>query len=302
MTIEVVELQWTGDLDTPGSGASQTWEVPNTARIWVALWGGASFLDTSERVIYAGLDVNPGEILHFNLGGAGQYNGLWHPGDELVLPGGWNGGGGTYWKFPGPVDTSVVYCGAGASDLRRGSNDPADRVLVAGGYGTPVGSIPYDPLGTVFRDQIVVTSLVPDPGDDPRAELPAPSYAPGDGTELSSTVSPSVAGGESTGADGPDLISYGARVGGGGGGGGAGGGSSGGAYLINPEGSPFLVSFVVQSGRAGGFYVDPACDVELPDGVGAVGTHPGGSDFWGGGARIWYQPLVSGWAIDETRF
>lgn len=90
------------------------WEVPgNVTRASFALWGGSSIYAYGAIIE----DLEPGEILHFNLGG-NQINS------------GWNGGGASAGAVAGGVFSSG---GGGASDVRRGSNSLSDRIIIAGG-------------------------------------------------------------------------------------------------------------------------------------------------------------------------
>lgn len=300
--MDVTEFLWTGDFYTPGSGASQTWTVPDGVRYaWVAVWGGGTnealgFVDDPNRAIYARIDgLTPGDAVYVNCGGSNRYyNRYFDSGGAYpagpVTAAGWNGGGSRTITSTGSLRS--IATGGGATDIRLGSNDPGDRVLVAGGYGG-AGA------GTGYAVRVEPGVLVPNVTDLPRAvrtaaEFPLPTL---------STFSASVAGGTYEG--GTDATGYAPSLGsptmyGVPGGGGAGGGASG--NILQLADAPGLA---YQTGRAGGFYADPATKDELPPGVDSIGEHPGISSFAtfvGGAARIWWDPSPHGWAIDETRF
>ncbi|MBL9101827.1 MAG: hypothetical protein JNL82_12765 [Myxococcales bacterium] len=110
------------------TGASQEFVVPAcvsklTVELWGAQGGGAKCCDNSIQddggkggYVKAELTVAPGDKLYGYVGGKGVTEG----------PAGWNGGGtGGQWGAGG----------GGATDLRTGAQQLADRVLVAGGGG-----------------------------------------------------------------------------------------------------------------------------------------------------------------------
>ena len=112
------------------TGAVQTYVVPpgvTTLQVdAVGASGGTSDNDAGSCIIggWGGsasgvLTVTPGETLYIYVGGEGFHGNV----------GGWNGGGDAC------ANVSTCAKGGGASDIRQGGTDFADRVIVAGGGG-----------------------------------------------------------------------------------------------------------------------------------------------------------------------
>jgi uncharacterized repeat protein (TIGR01451 family) len=114
------------------TGAAQSWTVP--AGVTSATFGvlgaqGGSNLGSTAAggkgaEVNASLPVTPGQTLQIVVGGAGTS-------DPFSATGGFNGGGGI--PYSAVVNESGT--GGGASDVRQGGTDLANRVLVAGGGG-----------------------------------------------------------------------------------------------------------------------------------------------------------------------
>jgi hypothetical protein len=122
------------------TGASQSWSVPSgVSSLIVELRGaaggagaGASFSPQAAggkgALVEATLAVLPGETFQINVGGHGS------PGGQGDEGGGFNGGGYGGGNQTGDA-AKVAGGGGGASDLRSGSYELGDRLLVAGGGG-----------------------------------------------------------------------------------------------------------------------------------------------------------------------
>ncbi len=109
------------------TGEEQTYTVPeNIERITIEAYGAQGGTQYGGKGAYVSgeLKVTPGEVLYIYVGGQGNNEETFSQGSE----GGWNGGGN---------GGSGVYgsSGGGASDVRQGGKELADRVIVAGGGG-----------------------------------------------------------------------------------------------------------------------------------------------------------------------
>ena len=104
------------------TGGEQTYVVPNnvTSLVVDAVGGSGRGTETHGKGGRAQgtITVTPGETLYIYAGGAGSITGI----------GGYNGGGSAN-------AGAVGMGGGGASDVRRGGNGLANRVIVAGGGG-----------------------------------------------------------------------------------------------------------------------------------------------------------------------
>lgn len=115
------------------TGAAQTYTVPEgVTALQVDAYGaqGSAINGVGGKGgrVQAVLPVTPGEVLQVNVGGAGSAVGSGAVGPSV---GGWNGGGDVE-QIGGARYGSG---GGGATDIRRGANALADRILVAGGGG-----------------------------------------------------------------------------------------------------------------------------------------------------------------------
>ena len=119
------------------TGAVQTFIVPaGVTSIDIRAWGAEGGSDDAPGE-YGGLggyaegtlSVNPGDILYINVGGHGE----WVSGDT-PSGGGFNGGGNARGL------NAYRGGGGGATDVRLGSNNLSDRVIVAAGGGGNCGS------------------------------------------------------------------------------------------------------------------------------------------------------------------
>jgi hypothetical protein len=108
------------------TGAEQSFNVPIGVEklAIIALGAGGASSSLSNRGhggrVYAVIHVKPGETLNIFVGGAGS-----------GTSGGFNGGGSS---AVGGYD-EAGYGGGGASDVRESGDQPANRILVAGGGG-----------------------------------------------------------------------------------------------------------------------------------------------------------------------
>lgn len=176
------------------------------------------------------LNVTPGEVLQVNVGGIGGWGG-----SPWAGQGGWNGGGTTpmdYWTY--------ATGGGGATDLRTGSFDLADRILVAGGGGG-AGTCSYGGNGNAAANGAGGAGDSGDmsTGGGGAVGLTVGAGGEGEDSDLDGASGSGAVGG--SGGNGGDV------PGGAGGGGYAGGGGGGGIYPDGPNSS---------AGGAGSSYVD----------------------------------------------
>jgi hypothetical protein len=129
------------------TGAEQTWDVPvgvTSIRATALGAAGGCALGGLGGESIAELVTTPGETLYLYVGGVGACS------MQASLPGGFNGGGD---KFTDQGDSWEGGSGGGGTDVRRGGNTLADRVLVAGGGGgTGWGGEAGDGGGIVGQD------------------------------------------------------------------------------------------------------------------------------------------------------
>jgi hypothetical protein len=198
----------------------------------------------------ASLAVVPGETLFVYVGGSGTGN--------VTGAGGWNGGG------PGGAGNTLHgFGGGGASDVRRGGNSLADRILVAGGAGGLAGSNDGGSGGaggglvgqSGQPGYVAAGPQLGSAGGAGGSGYPGEDGAPG-------SLGAGGAGGSYAPANGPDLLTGGGGGGGyyGGGGGEAGyltsglvpvsgGGGGGGSSFASPTASGVVYEQGVQRGH-----------------------------------------------------
>ena len=206
------------------TGAAQSWTVPDGVSQATFVVSGAQ--GGSEEFSAVGglggeatatIPVTPGEMLQVNVGGKGG-DGTGASGGAGGFNGGADGGNGCCWGAGG---------GGGASDVRSGAFELAERIIVAGGGGGAGGfSISDSSAGGVGGG--------PSGGDGTGGGYGFPSHdgaGGGGGTQVAGGAGGG--GAEGVGGNGSpgDLGTGGAGDGGGGGGGGyyGGGGGGGGA-------------------------------------------------------------------------
>lgn len=118
------------------SGTTDTFTAPITGKYKVELWGaeGGTYSGTitdgttvnipSSKGAYTSgiIDLTKNEQLNLTIGGKGTFA----ADSETITAGGFNGGGGTYYK---------AGTGGGATDIRYGGTTLNDRIMVAAGAG-----------------------------------------------------------------------------------------------------------------------------------------------------------------------
>lgn len=276
-----------GQLEFLFTGDVQDWTVPAGVTVVDIVVGGAN-QPLLGQVIEAVFAVTPGEVLHLYVGGP----------PDVAGSGGWNGGGNGA-MLP---DTFTSSAGFGASDVRRGGTDLANRILVAGG-GTGIGwdnrgESPGFGVGDFGEiDPLYGYSIrtsMPGPGDAPRVKR-SPNPILGTTYEYIDGGAP---GGDAVGAD--SLI--GADYATGAGGGGAGGGAAGARYLVHSEDESIDGREIWAGGNTGGWYSAPGIGAfagsRLRDYIGFPSE-----DYSGGGIRVsWGDALQRGWSTGHKRF
>lgn len=137
------------------TGANQTWVVPaGVTEITVDLigasggdaypWTSAPSRGGKGGRVRAKISTTPGETLNFFVGGRGNNGSNWMAGNTGGALGGYNGGGD---GGKTGESTGKGAGGGGASDIRRGGTANANRILVAGGGGGAVPTIPGGAVG-----------------------------------------------------------------------------------------------------------------------------------------------------------
>jgi hypothetical protein len=221
-------------------GKQQTFEVPTgVTEVSVIVRGAGTptavyTTGANGGYVHATIPVTPGETLYVFVGGAGKA-GSGYAGGPGGFNGGGNGGSGNYTSNGGVG-------GGGASDIRRGGNKLADRVIVAGGAGGGgvgvYGFYAWGPGGAGGGD--VGQNGFPGPeypsGNGGGGGTQSQGGPGGPGGYLSGSGGDGAAGALGTGGVGGCCTT---RSAGGGGGGGAGyyGGGGGGAGVIATSGS-----------------------------------------------------------------
>jgi hypothetical protein len=220
---------------TGGDGTPQDWAVPSgVTQVHVVAYGAGTSGGTNAGLggrISADISVTPGKTLRVRVGGSS----------------GFNGGG-----VPGSFSSSSP--GGGASDVRRGTDTLAHRVIVAGGAGGQ-GFIIDDVAPFRYADGGNGGSLK---GQDGHTSNPGPDPGPPGGiggTQTAGGAGGAGGGGSPPGGNGePGSLAQGGQgsvYGGGGGGGGYYGGGGGG--VIN-AGS---LTFHVGGGAGGSSFASP---------------------------------------------
>jgi hypothetical protein len=116
------------------TGAPQSWKVPaGIASVGVDMGGAAGNnvynMAGSGGRVQATVKVSAGEVLGIYVGGQGAD-------PKSGGTGGWNGGGGPYSSNDAAFPNYQWGGGGGATDIRIGGTDLANRVMVAGGGGS----------------------------------------------------------------------------------------------------------------------------------------------------------------------
>ena len=122
------------------TGAQQTWVVPAGVTSVNVVAEGAQGFDASGALGGRGgratgtLAVTPGQTLYIYVGGRGTFA----SGANVIMGGGFNGGGNGMHNGPG---TTEVGGGGGASDVRQGGFALTDRKIVGAGGGGATANV-----------------------------------------------------------------------------------------------------------------------------------------------------------------